>query len=303
MIATISPAATARSTPRSTSSVRPPLGYDLPSPSASIIISVSFRLLIALFLALPLLAGCGRGEAPEATTRDVAAQEPAAQALTAQEPNAQSPTAQEPDTAPGASTDRQPDSLPVILFLGNSLTAGYGLSPEEAFPALIQEKLDSAGYRYRVVNAGISGETSAGGVRRVDWLFQNPVAVLVLELGANDALRGHDLRSTRANLQTIIDRARAHDPRIEIVLAGMQAPPNLGSRYTEEFRQLFVDLASENDAALIPFLLEGVGGISELNQADGIHPTAEGHRIMAENVWRVLEPVLHPPGPPLRNSG
>jgi acyl-CoA thioesterase-1 len=184
------------------------------------------------------------------------------------------------------------DSLPVILFLGNSLTAGYGLTPEEAFPALIQAKLDSAGYHYRVVNAGVSGETSAGGARRIDWLLRNPVAILVLELGANDALRGQDLRATRTNLQTIIDRTRDHDPATKIVIAGMQAPPNLGAHYTEEFRQLFVDLARENDAVLIPFLLEGGAAIPELNQGDGIHPTAAGHRIMAENVWKALEPVL-----------
>jgi acyl-CoA thioesterase-1 len=184
-------------------------------------------------------------------------------------------------------------SLPVILFLGNSLTAGYGLTPEEAFPALIQEKIDSAGYHYRVVNAGVSGETSAGGMRRIDWLLQNPIAILILELGANDALRGQDLRATRTNLQTIIDRTRAHDPETKIVIAGMQAPPNLGERYTEEFRRLFIDLAQQNHAILIPFLLEGVGGIPDLNQSDGIHPTAEGHRIMADNVWRALEPILH----------
>jgi acyl-CoA thioesterase-1 len=250
----------------------------LPSPSANIIISCTIRLLSILFLALPLLAGCNRGPAPDATRTDQAARDSAASAVAAQNPATQAP-----------------DSLPVILFLGNSLTAGYGLTPEEAFPALIQEKLDSAGYHYRVVNAGISGETSAGGVRRVDWLLQNPVAILVLELGANDALRGHDLRATRVNLQTIIDRTRALDPRIEVVIAGMQAPPNLGSSYTEAFRQLFFDLAHENDAALIPFLLEGVGGIPELNQADGIHPTAEGHTIMAENVWRVLVNVIGRP--------
>ena len=183
---------------------------------------------------------------------------------------------------------------PVVLFFGTSLTAGFGLEPEESFPALIQQKLDSAGLAFRAVNAGVSGETSAAGLRRIDWLLAQPVAVLVLELGANDALRGQDLAAARANLQAIIDRTRAAHPEVRIVIAGMQAPPNLGSRYTAEFRQLFVDLARRNNAALIPFLLEGVAGDPELNQGDGIHPTPQGAKIMAENVWRVLEPVLTP---------
>ena len=182
-----------------------------------------------------------------------------------------------------------------MLFFGTSLTAGLGLEPEEAFPALIQAKLDSAGLAFRAVNAGVSGETSAAGLRRIDWLLSQPVAVLVLELGANDALRGQDLAAAGANLQAIIDRTRARHPDVRIVIAGMEAPPNLGSRYTAAFRQMFVDLARRNDAALIPFLLEGVAGVPELNQGDGIHPNAEGARIMAENVWKVLEPVLREP--------
>ncbi len=152
--------------------------------------------------------------------------------------------------------------------------------------------MDSAGLRFRAVNAGVSGETSAGGLRRIDWVLQQPVAVLVLELGANDALRGQDLAATKRNLQEIIDRASARYPEVRIAIAGMRVPPNLGPRYAREFRQLFVELARENDAALIPFLLEGVAGVPELNQPDGIHPNAAGARIMAENVWRVLEPIL-----------
>lgn len=167
-----------------------------------------------------------------------------------------------------------------------------GLDPEEAYPAVIQQKLDSAGLAFRAVNAGVSGETSAAGLRRIDWLLQQPVAVLVLELGANDALRGQDLAAARQNLQAIIDRTRARYPAVRVIVAGMQAPPNLGARYTREFRDLFTELARANGAALIPFLLEGVAAVPELNQADGIHPTAEGARIMADNVWRVLEPVL-----------
>ncbi|HLU25263.1 MAG TPA: arylesterase [Longimicrobiales bacterium] len=180
----------------------------------------------------------------------------------------------------------------MILFLGTSLTAGYGLTVDQAYPARIQEKLDSAGLRFRVVNAGVSGETSAGGLRRIDWLLQRPVRVLVLELGANDGLRGQDPDVMRHNLQEIIDRTRARYPDVAIVVAGMEAPPNLGDAYTSRFRAVFPELARANDAALIPFLLEGVAAVPELNQEDGIHPTAEGQRRIAETVWRTLEPVL-----------
>lgn len=189
-------------------------------------------------------------------------------------------------TAAGASAD------PVILFLGTSLTAGQGVALEDAYPALVQRKIDSAGYRGRVVNAGVSGETSAAGLRRLDWLLRQHVDILVLELGANDGLRGQDVDSMRANLQAIIDRTRETYPDVEIVIAGMEAPPNLGDRYTSRFRRTFVELAESNDASLIPFLLVDVAGERALNQADGIHPTEEGHRIMAETVWRVLEGLL-----------
>jgi acyl-CoA thioesterase-1 len=180
---------------------------------------------------------------------------------------------------------------PAVAFLGTSLTAGLGLDPAQAYPALIQQKLDSAGLPFRVINAGESGSTSAGGLRRLDWLLQQPVRILVIELGANDALRGQDLEATRRNLQAIVDRARAAYPDIEIVIAGMQAPPNLGEEYTRRFRDLFPELARRNRAELIPFLLEGVAAVPRLNQADGIHPTAEGQRLVAENVWRVLRPI------------
>jgi acyl-CoA thioesterase-1 len=185
-----------------------------------------------------------------------------------------------------------PDARPVVLCFGTSLTAGAGLAPEEAFPALLQRKVDSAGLGFQVVNAGVSGETAAAGLRRIDWLLQQPVAVLLLELGANDALRGQDLAAAKRNLQEIIDRTRARNPGVRVVIAGMEAPPNLGRRYTREFRDVFVALARENRAALIPFLLEGVAGHAELNQADGIHPTAAGTHIVADRVWTVLEPVL-----------
>jgi acyl-CoA thioesterase-1 len=199
------------------------------------------------------------------------------------------PDSSQPAVSRQPSADKQ---LPVVLFFGTSLTAGLGLEPEEAYPALIQQKIDSAGLPFRAVNAGVSGETSAAGLRRIDWLLTQPVAVLVLELGANDALRGQDVAAAKRNLQEIIDRTKAAHPNVRIVIAGMQAPPNLGRRYTSEFARIFTDLARENRATLIPFLLEGVGGVPELNQGDGIHPNAEGARVVAETVWRVLEPVL-----------
>jgi acyl-CoA thioesterase-1 len=179
-----------------------------------------------------------------------------------------------------------------ILFLGNSLSAGYGLDPELAFPALVQQKIDSLKWNFHVINAGLSGETSSGGLRRVDWLLQRRVDILVLELGGNDGLRGITLDLTKTNLQTIIDRVKAKYPAAKIVIAGMQVPPNLGQEYTTQFRTLYSDLAKKNNALLIPFLLEGVGGVPQLNLPDGIHPTAEGHRIVAKNVWKTLMPLL-----------
>lgn len=186
-----------------------------------------------------------------------------------------------------------PDSRPAIVFLGTSLTAGYGLGdPGLAYPALIQAKLDSAGRTFRVVNAGLSGESSAGALDRIDWLLsRNRVAVLVVETGANDGLRGQDPDSVRARIQRIIDRARAIDSPPRVVIAGMEALPNLGSAYGRRFRAIYPALARQNDAALIPFLLEGVAGVDSLNQQDGIHPTAQGQRVVAENVWRVIEKV------------
>jgi acyl-CoA thioesterase-1 len=190
-------------------------------------------------------------------------------------------------TPPVANAER-----PSVVFLGTSLTAGLGLEPEQAYPALIQQKIDSAGLAFRVVNAGVSGETSAGARRRVDWLLREPVAVLVLETGANDGLRGLPPDSLRANIQAVFDRAKSLSPAPKLVLVGMRVPPNLGRAYTERFDAVYPVLARENGAELVPFLLDGVGGIPRLNQADGIHPTAEGQRVMAETVWKVLEPVL-----------
>jgi acyl-CoA thioesterase-1 len=179
-----------------------------------------------------------------------------------------------------------------VVFLGTSLTAGLGLEPEQAYPALIQQKIDSAGLPFRVVNAGVSGETSAGARRRVDWLLREPVAVLVLETGANDGLRGLPPDSLRANIQAVFDRARASAPPPKLVLVGMRVPPNYGRVYTERFHAVYPEVARANAAELVPFLLDGVGGVPGLNQADGIHPTAEGQRVMAETVWKVLVPLL-----------
>jgi acyl-CoA thioesterase-1 len=181
---------------------------------------------------------------------------------------------------------------PVVLFLGTSLTAGYGLPSDEAYPALLQARIDAAGLDYRAVNAGVSGDTSAGGLRRIDWLLRLPVAVLVLELGANDMLRGLDLDLLRENLQGILDRTRATHPAARFVVAGIRAPRNLGLIYGRGFDEVFEELAREYDAVLIPFLLEGVAGIGSLNQADGIHPTAAGQRLIADTVWDAIEPVL-----------
>lgn len=192
-----------------------------------------------------------------------------------------------PPEAPAA----VPDARPAIVFLGTSLTAGYGLrDPAQAYPALVQAKLDSAGRAWRVVNAGVSGESSAGALARIDWLLgREKVGILVIETGANDGLRGQDPDSVRARIQAIIDRARRASPSPRLVIAGMEAMPNLGPDYVRRFRAIYPALARANGAELIPFLLEGVAGVDSLNQEDGIHPNPAGARIVAANVWRVVE--------------
>jgi acyl-CoA thioesterase-1 len=184
-------------------------------------------------------------------------------------------------------------TAPVILFVGTSLTAGYGLDdPELAYPGLIRGKLEAEGLKYRVVNAGVSGETSAGALRRVDWLMRQPVAVLVLETGANDGLRGQDPEATRENIQAILDEARRHEPAPRLALVAMEALPNYGEAYRRRFRAIYPELAKAKGATLVPFLLDGVAGNPVLNQPDGIHPTAEGQARVAENVWKALRPIL-----------
>jgi acyl-CoA thioesterase-1 len=200
------------------------------------------------------------------------------------------PPASPRPTLASASTDDRP----TIVFLGTSVTAGLGLAIDDAYPALIQRKVDAAGLRYRVVNAGVSGETSAGALRRMDWILREKVAVLVVETGANDGLRGQDPDASRANIQAIFDRARRQSPAPKLVLAGMEALPNYGADYTRRFHAIFPELARKNDAAFIPFLLEGVAGVPSLNQADGIHPTPAGHARIAETVWKTLRPLLDP---------
>lgn len=179
-----------------------------------------------------------------------------------------------------------------VLFLGDSITAGYGVDPSEAYPAIIQDRIDAKGWPFKVINAGQSGDTSAGGLNRLEWLLKNRIDVLVLELGANDGLRGLPIQNTKKNLQAIIDRTRARYPRVKIIIAGMKLPPNWGRDYSRQFESMFVELAKKNKAALVPFVLEGVGGVRKLNQSDIIHPTPEGHKLVAANVWKVLEPII-----------
>ncbi|MBX3738229.1 MAG: arylesterase [Candidatus Didemnitutus sp.] len=179
-----------------------------------------------------------------------------------------------------------------VLFYGDSITAGYGLDPGEAYPAIVQQKIDAAGLPWKVVNAGLSGETTAGGLRRLDWILRQPVDIFVIELGGNDGLRGIEPDITRANLEKMIERIRAKNPRVIVVLAGMQIPTNMGPAYAQAFAKIYPALAEAQRTVLIPFLLEHVGGIPDLNQADGIHPTAAGHRLVAETVWKTIHPLL-----------
>ena len=211
------------------------------------------------------------------------------------QPSVQSSAAQ-PSAGAGASGSSfapraaKPDGRPTIVAFGDSLTAGYGLPEDQCFTALLQRKIDEKGLRYNVVNAGVSGDTSAGGVSRIDWALDGAVKFLILELGGNDGLRGLPVAEMKKNLAEIIERAQGR--KVTVILAGMEAPPNLGEQYTSEFRQAFRDLAKKYKLTLIPFLLDGVASRREMNQADGIHPNQAGEKIMTENVWREIEPLL-----------
>jgi acyl-CoA thioesterase-1 len=179
-----------------------------------------------------------------------------------------------------------------LVFLGDSLTAGYGVDPDEAYPALIQRKIDAAGLPWKVVNAGLSGDTTAGGLRRLDWILRQPVDLLVIELGGNDGLRGIAPATTRSNLEAMIKRVHERQPHARVVLAGMQLPANMGPEHTRAFAAIYPEVARTGGVTLIPFLLDRVGGDPTLNLPDGIHPTPDGHRIIAETVWRTLQPLL-----------
>ena len=192
-----------------------------------------------------------------------------------------------PNATPAPVTNKK-----AIVFFGNSLTAAYQLTKEQGFPALIQEKIDSLGLPYHCVNAGLSGETTADGVNRIDWVLQQPMDIFILELGGNDALRGLPITESRKNLQAIVDKVKAARPDCKIIIAGMMAPPNLGATYTNAFRDMYPELARKNKALLIPFLLDKVGGEATLNLEDGIHPNIAGHKIVAETVWKVLKTAL-----------
>ncbi len=202
------------------------------------------------------------------------------------------PVAEEPGVAAPAEVAPPPQE-PVVVFMGTSLTAGLGLLREEdTYVARLAELAREAGLPMRAVNAGVSGETSAGGLRRIDWVLRDSLDILFLELGANDGLRGHDPGSTRSNLERIVEATRGRYPEARILIAGMEAPPNLGPRYTREFRDLFPEVATSTATELVPFMLEGIAGVASLNQSDGIHPTAEGHSRMAQNIWPHLRSPL-----------
>jgi acyl-CoA thioesterase-1 len=222
-------------------------------------------LLAACCVVGALTAGCSRADPEPATGRTAAA------------------TPEVPAGAPSADAPR-------VVFLGDSLTAGLGVDAAHAYAALIQDRLRADGYPHLVVNAGVSGDTSAGGLRRLDWSLKGRVDVIVVALGANDGLRGLSPRDLQANLGTIVERARAR--KASVLLAGMEAPPNFGAEYTREFRAVYPAVAKKYDVPLVPFLLAGVAGVPTLNQSDGIHPNPQGHRIIADLVWRQLEPIL-----------
>jgi acyl-CoA thioesterase-1 len=235
---------------------------------------------VAILVGCVAATGCGK------TKKDVRPSDSAGSAGRGGSVSAGDPRA----TAGAAASDTL--RRPTVLFVGTSLTAGLGLDPEDAYPVLVSHKADSAGLRYEFVNAGLSGETSAGALRRIDWLLRGAADVVVLETGANDGLRGLDVDSTAANIRAVVAKIRAAKPGATIVLVQMEAPPNLGGAYTAAFRRMYRDIAAQDGLVLMPFLLDRVAGIGKLNQGDGIHPNEEGEAIVADNVWRTLQPVL-----------
>lgn len=249
-------------------------------------LSVSRRTIGTLLL-VSLLVGCGGADrtAPGAESRTDSRTDSDGGGADAQSAPA---ATRQPGPAPAGSEDRPA----VALFFGDSITAGFGIGTAAAFPALVQDKLEEADIAVTVVNAGNSGETSAGGLRRIDWFLDDPVDLFLLELGANDGLRGVPVDDIRRNLQAIIDRVRAKNPDVVVAIAGMQIPPNMGPEYSAAFARLFPELAEDNDAILIPFLLEGVAGDISLNLSDRIHPNERGHQILAETVWKYLDDAL-----------
>ncbi|AFU70318.1 multifunctional acyl-CoA thioesterase I/lysophospholipase, putative [Psychroflexus torquis ATCC 700755] len=226
---------------------------------------------LCYIIPLILILGCGSDKKKKTTQEETATQQ----------------------TKPSQLAEASENNTETILCFGDSITAGYGLEDSnDAFPAVLQEKIDSLNLKYIVVNSGLSGETTAGGKSRIDWVLNQDIDIFLLELGANDGLRGVPLSETRSNLQAIIRTVKEKSPKTKVILAGMQLPPNMGQKYTTEFRELFSELAEANNLAFIPFILKDVGGIAELNQSDGIHPTVDGHKIVAHTVWEVLKPML-----------
>ncbi len=210
-----------------------------------------------------------------------------------QPPADRGPSERSRSAEPATSPELVPRSGPAILFLGTSLTAGFGVDPAQAFPARIQEKIDSAGLSYRVVNGGVSGETSAGARRRIDWVLDQPgLRFVVVETGANDGLRGQDIDSLRANLSAILERILKELPPNHILVVGMEALPNLGAEYTSQFRQVYPSVASAYSVHFLPFLLAGVAGVDSLNQADGIHPSPVGHALVAAHLWPAIRTMI-----------
>jgi len=199
---------------------------------------------------------------------------------------------QETSTTEETNVTEAKDSNKKILFFGDSLTAGYGLEISQAFPALIQQKIDSLGLDYTVINAGLSGETTASGKNRLAWVLEDDIDIIIIELGANDGLRGVPLTETESNLKSMVNTVQSKLPNANIIVAGMKIPPNMGPEYTSKFESIFPELAASENVKLIPFLLENVAGMPELNQGDGIHPTIEGQKLVANNVWEVLKPML-----------